>query len=440
MRHTWIVAVAIAGMLCITGQAFAYKKVKCFILQTPTQALPGVKRIAILDFEGPGGRDASDQLISALLQDKRGIYSIAESGLFGLGASSREGRTYQVWATTKIFDIVERSMLERVLQEQKLGMTGIIDDSQAAALGKVLGVNAIITGVVSYESNDSRLTEKRTKYRSKEEGGGSYEISVECSERKVTGPMKMRVISVETGQILGNRELSLYNSDKKCADQERGALASTQTLLRGAIDYTASAMASYISPYFALVEMELEKVKANQYKDKADDAAKLAEKGQLGQAYLLYYGIYQEDQYNPEILYNLGILNEAVGNFADAKTMYETALSLKSDEKEYQTALARVDKSVSFTDVLKTLGIPVTVYEWKASASAVAEAVAEKIAVKGARENRQDVKQEAKADSPVVAKVPGGVELVVLAKEGDWFKVKLPGGKEGYLHRSQVKE
>jgi TolB-like protein len=47
------------------------------------------------------------------------------------------------------FKVIERNQLERILDEQKLGMTGIIDASTAAQLGKGIGVDAIILGSVS---------------------------------------------------------------------------------------------------------------------------------------------------------------------------------------------------------------------------------------------------------------------------------------------------
>ncbi len=47
------------------------------------------------------------------------------------------------------FKVIERNQLEKILDEQKLGMTGIIDASTAAKLGKGIGVDAIILGSVS---------------------------------------------------------------------------------------------------------------------------------------------------------------------------------------------------------------------------------------------------------------------------------------------------
>lgn len=47
-------------------------------------------------------------------------------------------------------DLVSRSELERVIQEQQLSMTGLVDDNTAPGVGKLLGVHEIVTGRISY--------------------------------------------------------------------------------------------------------------------------------------------------------------------------------------------------------------------------------------------------------------------------------------------------
>ncbi len=52
-----------------------------------------------------------------------------------------------------IFSIVERSRLNRIIEEQALGQTGIIDNEKAVHLGQIVGVDAIIVGSIhTYES------------------------------------------------------------------------------------------------------------------------------------------------------------------------------------------------------------------------------------------------------------------------------------------------
>jgi len=48
----------------------------------------------------------------------------------------------------KKFKVIERQLLEKVLTEQNLGTTGIIDVESTKKIGKILGVGAIITGTL----------------------------------------------------------------------------------------------------------------------------------------------------------------------------------------------------------------------------------------------------------------------------------------------------
>lgn len=46
------------------------------------------------------------------------------------------------------YRVVERTKLEKVLSEQKLGMTGMVDESTASEIGKMLGAKLVVTGSV----------------------------------------------------------------------------------------------------------------------------------------------------------------------------------------------------------------------------------------------------------------------------------------------------
>lgn len=87
-------------------------------------------KIAVLDFELTGEK-----------QETTGMSSILSE-----------------WFSTSIvrsgrFDVVERAMLQKIVSEQKLTMTGFIDNNSATELGKILGVNMIITGSVLKQQN-----------------------------------------------------------------------------------------------------------------------------------------------------------------------------------------------------------------------------------------------------------------------------------------------
>jgi len=64
------------------------------------------------------------------------------------------------------FKVIERALLEKILEEQKLGMSGVIDVSTAAEIGKGIGVDAVVVGSVTRASNalsiDARVIDTET--------------------------------------------------------------------------------------------------------------------------------------------------------------------------------------------------------------------------------------------------------------------------------------
>ncbi len=64
------------------------------------------------------------------------------------------------------FKVIERAQLEKILSEQQLGMTGVIDVSTAAQIGKGIGVDAVVCGSIARTgtaaSIDARLIDTET--------------------------------------------------------------------------------------------------------------------------------------------------------------------------------------------------------------------------------------------------------------------------------------
>jgi TolB-like protein len=50
---------------------------------------------------------------------------------------------------SKRFKVVERQLLNKVIAEQKLSLTGVVDPASAKKLGNVLGVDAIVSGTIA---------------------------------------------------------------------------------------------------------------------------------------------------------------------------------------------------------------------------------------------------------------------------------------------------
>jgi TolB-like protein len=96
------------------------------ILAAPVRADFKKTKIAVLDFQMQGEQTNTKDMGKI----------VAEWLITGLVETGR-------------FDVIERRLLEKLLEEQKLGVTGMIDANSAAQLGKVLGVKIIVSGTVT---------------------------------------------------------------------------------------------------------------------------------------------------------------------------------------------------------------------------------------------------------------------------------------------------
>jgi len=88
----------------------------------------------------------------------------------GLGTEMGEINVVEQMMTTFFnlnrFKLFERTQLEKILEEQKLGMSGVLDASTAAEIGKGIGVDAMVLGTVtrsgSHIAIDARLIDTET--------------------------------------------------------------------------------------------------------------------------------------------------------------------------------------------------------------------------------------------------------------------------------------
>jgi tetratricopeptide (TPR) repeat protein len=105
----------------------------------------------------------------------KGTYTIAllpyenASGVQGMDAKMS---AYTLESLTKIKDpflrVVDREHMQAILQEQKLQLSGVIDEQTAVQVGQLVGAQAILTGtVLSYDAQNGKLRNtSRTGYES----------------------------------------------------------------------------------------------------------------------------------------------------------------------------------------------------------------------------------------------------------------------------------
>lgn len=210
-------AAAFIGLMALEGCApvTSVRKEQAVGIDDPSKVTKMVgpkRRIGVVDFEtkakyaqGRLGTAASDILITEL---------------------AKSGR----------FIIVERDRLAKIMEEQKLGMSGAIDPRSAVQVGKILGLNAIVTGAVS-------------QFGVKTEGS---DYLITQSKRQVAeATVDIRVVDAETGQVL------LADSGKGYAKSAKGSILGLGT--RGGYDETleGEALRAGIAKFVDNIVMEL---------------------------------------------------------------------------------------------------------------------------------------------------------------------------------------
>jgi hypothetical protein len=145
--------------------------------------------------------------------------------------------------------------------------------------------------------------------------------TVNCLTRKATIKASVRIVGVETAQILDTYTATGNREDKKC-DPDLGKIMTPDAIVKAAMSDIANAFTSHINPYFVRTEIELKKIKAQEFEKLSEMGAEAAEDDDIDKAFQCYNAIYEKDQYNPELLFNLAAIYEVAGNFDDAKTMY----------------------------------------------------------------------------------------------------------------------
>lgn len=138
-----------------------------FSLSLYSQDLAGLKkRIAVVDFEdraGYGhnvGRGIADMLVTTLVKSGK-------------------------------FMVMERDQLDAVMAEQGLGASGAVTPQSAAEIGKLIGVELIVTGSVS------EFGEKQSSF-----GGSIPGIGAKVSKREARSVVDIRLVNTTTGEIV----------------------------------------------------------------------------------------------------------------------------------------------------------------------------------------------------------------------------------------------
>lgn len=138
-----------------------------------------------------------------------------------LGRFSRNSDEFE------FFEVIDRDALDRILAEQKLSLSGLMDESTTAELGGLAGVNSIIIGKVTQANVDRQRLDPVAR---------SYEKTIKVGEEKYTddeGKEKTRDIK-EKKTVYMNEQVKLstatISASFKILDVATGAVLAADNL------------------------------------------------------------------------------------------------------------------------------------------------------------------------------------------------------------------
>ncbi len=142
------------------------------------------------------------------------------------GSDSRSAGEFQNAITDKIitrivqthrFDVIYRANLEKIILEQDLHLTGLIDEASVVQIGKVLGVKKFILGTFTRNSTEHHAAEY---YEGKKISDAYYSAQVEASIRmRAVETARYMEATEATGKGTGHdRRNALLNALDKLAD------------------------------------------------------------------------------------------------------------------------------------------------------------------------------------------------------------------------------
>jgi tetratricopeptide (TPR) repeat protein len=280
-----------------------------------------IRKIGIAEF---GGQDAQDVEWGNMASD-----CLASK----LDAYNKQFQRYQ---------LVDRKRLKAILDEQDL-QAAFSDSTKAVEAGKIANVDAMIYGHVHVVTRDEQAT--RTTF----DIMNRSTRQVHYTKRYVMAAVTFTMDDVETSKTLVTLTATREFDSEKDANSSRGArlvkmvgmgggnLPASEQILKQLIDECVQEFVAKISPHQVVESEKLCKGKSSE----VETGNKLAAAGDYAEALEAYQSALKTNPDDHEVMFNCGVVSEALGKLAEAEKFYDEAFKLKPKE-QYLHARRRV--------------------------------------------------------------------------------------------------
>jgi|WetSurMetagenome_2_1015567.scaffolds.fasta_scaffold61233_2 curli biogenesis system outer membrane secretion channel CsgG len=184
-------------------------------------------RVAVMDFDYATVRDVSASIFGTDMDIGKGITDLVVDKLVNGGT----------------FSVIERKALDKIIAEQNLSNSDRFDSTSAAKIGRLLGVDAIITGSITQFGRD----DKNTNIGGGAVGGITRRFGVGGvgkRESKAAVGITARIINTDTAEIVS--VATGKGESKRSGTTLLGAGGSSDTSAGGIVDMRSSNFANTI--------------------------------------------------------------------------------------------------------------------------------------------------------------------------------------------------
>ncbi|MBU0720066.1 CsgG/HfaB family protein [bacterium] len=269
----------------------------------------------------------------------------------------------------RYFTVLSRKDMDKVIAEQKLQSSELMDEATSSKVGRLIGAQAIINGeIASANAESGSYQEDREKCLKYYKDGGCAQwryYKVTCKTTQASVAANLNIVNIETGSIIYGDTISKeYSADSCKAGQTNLGLLTLDTgpksiLSKGqALNKLASDIANQfvykLTPHYVYFNVTLiEKIELEDVTDaqeqQFENSLAYIKAGRMDKAgQMLSELMDQFDGKSYVVAYVNGVVNEAEGKFDEAKKLYAMADQLTVEPvDEINSAMNRIDSMIA---------------------------------------------------------------------------------------------
>ena len=250
---------------------------------------------------------------------------------------------------SETFEVLDRQNLNRIMSEHKLGLSGIIDESSAAELGKIIGAAVLVFGRIQGDKYDETTSKAdpwkdkngnwhQTHYRT-----GTYDMSV-----------NLKVIDIKTAKILAVRSLFSSKTSQNSADNKWPEEIDKDILYTKCLKSITSQFMKMVAPYDVQIKASFQ---TDTLLPEVDQALTQLKIGEWDEGIKLFEEATKKQNLEPKIqakaFYDLGLAQMYGGDYDASIENFKEAMKLMPSKKIYQNAITTAKSEKEKAEKLK---------------------------------------------------------------------------------------